>query len=174
MWDDKWYPVKCTHAESANPRTENWCVKCGKRMPDIGPVKPFTPNLPQDNFVPKDPARDPEFESAFLQDALEVAQRLAGIANPAYPHRVNHRLDVGRARYGDADFLSKDNLVEVLEETPDLAAYAMLELQRLRHLGVISQRVAEELRLDLVAVAAFGAVADWYAQRAARRLKGTE
>lgn len=133
-----------------------WCVKCGQE---------YTPA--------KDPTRDLEFESRFLTDALEVAQRLTGITNPAYPARVNHRLDVGRVRYGDADFLSKDCIVEVLEETPDLAAYSMLELQRLRYLGD-AEGIFAELRLDLVAVAAFGAVADWYAQRAARRLRGQE
>jgi hypothetical protein len=80
---------------------------------------------------------------------------------------------VGREVYGDDAFMGKDNIAEVMEETPDIAGYAVLELQKQRNLGLPSA-VFEDVRLDLVAASAYGAVADWYAQRAGRRLKGDE
>lgn len=177
---------KCDHASATNPRLAGTCVKCGrKRLPTVGPPKGFTPDLASDYNVydhanphtqdpdsETDPARDLGFESRFLADAVELAQRLHGIANLAYPQRVNDRLAIGRARYGDGAFLGKDNITEVLEETPDLAAYAMLELQRIRSLGHFDKY--SEVRLDLVAVAAYGSIADWYAIRAGARLRGEE
>lgn len=147
----------CDHAPSPDPRKEGLCVKCGR---------PYAPDSPVD------PARDLAFEMEFLGEALDTALRLTGVSNMAYPMRVNHRLDIGRARYGDGDFLTKDNLTEVLEETPDLAAYAMLELQRLRRDASINPVLFNDIRLDLIGVAAYGAISDYYAQRAARRLRG--
>lgn len=143
----------CDHAPAADPRMAGTCVKCGSPL------------------AKADPARDLQFESRFLQDSLELALRLTGVSNELYPRRVNQRLALGRERYGEGTFLRRDNLVEVLEETPDLAAYAMLELQRQRVLG-LGNAAFEELRLDLVAVAAYGAVADYYAQRASLRARG--
>lgn len=150
----------CDHKPSNDPRLHGLCVKCGRPIPKaVDPTSAI------------DPARDTAFEADFLADALTMAARVAGIPNMAYATRVNHRLEIGRQRYGDGDFLSKDNLVEVMEETPDLAAYAMLELQRLRRDGSINPVLFNDLRLDLVAVAAYGSVADYFAQRAAQRLK---
>lgn len=146
----------CVHSVGSDPRHTGSCVKCGKL---------YEPEL--------DPARDLLFESHFMFDALEMAHRLTGISNPSYPAAVYDRLDIGRERYGDGDFLTKNCIDEVREETPDLAAYAMLELQRQRHLGLDDETFAS-VRLDLVAVTAYGAVADYYAQRAARRLQGDE
>lgn len=80
---------------------------------------------------------------------------------------------IGRRTYGDDAFLAKDNIAEVMEETPDIAGYAVLELQKQKRLG-LDPTVFEGIRLDLVAASAYGAVADWYAQRAGRRLKGDE
>lgn len=163
----------CDHAPAANPRLQNTCVKCGRtRPPDVGPVKPFEPDIATFHGGEKDPTRDLHYEHQFLADALEMATRLTGITNNVYPFRVHHRLDIGRARYGDGNYLTKDNLQEVLEETPDLAAYAVLELQRLRRTE--SPEIVAGVRMDLLAVSAYGAVADWYAQRALRRLKGEE
>lgn len=136
------------------------CVKCARRLTD---------ELPG----PHDPTRDLQFETNFLLDALETAQRVTGISNHSYPTLVNMRLAVGRERYGDANYMTKDNLQEVREETPDIAAYAVLELQKQRHLG-LDPEVFSELRLQLVAAAAYGAIADWYAQRASLLLKGEE
>lgn len=169
---------QCEHSPSANPRLAGSCVKCGRPITNsgIGPAKSFTPSLASETYretgFSKDPARDLSYEDDFLTDALRLAERLHGITNHAYPGRVSQRLDIGRARYGDGDFLTKDNITEVLEETPDLAAYAMLELQRLRRSATPEHH--ELVRMDLVAVAAYGSIADWFAQRAARRLKGLE
>lgn len=154
--------MSCKCAASNDPRYQESCYKCGKRLhPGSEVVK--LPGI--------DPSRDEEFETWFLGEALSWAQRLTGIMNMAYPIRVNRRLDIGRERYGDGDFLTKDNLQEVLEETPDLAGYAMLELQRLRRDSEVERTVYEDVKQDLVAVAAYGAIADYYAQRAAQRLR---
>lgn len=142
---------------STDPRYQRVCVKCSR--PVLAP--------------PLDPTRDLEYERAFLRDAVELCQRLTGIHNPIYPILVERRLDVGRKRYGDGDYMRKDNLREVREETPDIASYALLELHKQRQLG-LGEETQRELRLDLVAAAAYGAAADWYAQRATRRLEGTE
>jgi hypothetical protein len=104
----------------------------------------------------------------------EAAVRLTGIANPAYAGRVQRRLDIGRQRYGDADYLAKDCIVEVMEETPDIASYAVLELQRQLHLNRLPDEVYDEVYLDLVAAAAYGAVADHFAQRAGLKIYGME
>lgn len=120
-----------------------------------------------------DPTRDLEFERAFIRDVLVTAGRLTGIYHPRYANSVFQRLAVGRLRYGDGDYLTKDNLQEVREETPDVATYAMLELQKQRRLG-LDDTTFQELRLDLVAAAAYGSVADWYAQRASRLLTGAD
>ena len=82
-------------------------------------------------------------------------------------------MDIGRAKYGDGAFFKKDNIREVMEETPDIAGYAVLELQRQDHLGTDPEIIAE-VRQDLIAASAYGAVADYYAQRAGRRLKGED
>lgn len=121
-----------------------------------------------------DPTRDLAFEAKFLNDALEAAGRLTGVHNPSYPLSVSARLDVGRRRYGDANYMGKDNLVEVLEETPDIASYAMLELQKQRRLKTMDPDTLDELYLDLVAAAAYGAAADFYARRAMRTRQGEE
>lgn len=148
----------CDHVESLDPRRAGLCAKCSKRIGGGAPAP-----------SPVDPNRDLSFEAGFLNRAVEVAQRMTGISNPAYGQLVADRLEVGRQRYGDGDFLSKDNLLEVREETPDIASYAMLELRKQQILG-LDQGTYDELELDLVAAAAYGAVADWYAQRASRRL----
>jgi hypothetical protein len=134
------------------------CVKCGRRLPIA---------------QAPDPTRDLEYENAFLTDALEMALRVSGISNYSYPAAVYHRLNIGRERYGDGNYLTKDNLQEVREETPDIAAYAVLELQKQQRLG-LNPEVLAELRLDLVAAAAYGAIADYFAQRASLLLRGEE
>jgi hypothetical protein len=123
---------------------------------------------------PLPPARDRAFEDQFFADVVLTAHRLTGITNDSYPGRVQHRMRVGREVYGDDAFMAKDNIAEVMEETPDIAGYAVLELQKQKNLGQIAPDVFEDVRLDLVAASAYGAVADWYAQRAGRRLKGDE
>lgn len=147
----------CFHSPSPDPRKDS-CVKCGRL---------FTPPEPEPD------ARDFFFEEKFLLDALEMAQRTTGITNFQYQQLVWHRLAVGHERYGANNFLKVDNLREVREETPDIAAYAVLELQKQRRQG-LDPEVLAELRLDLVAAAAYGAVADYFAQRASLLLRGEE
>lgn len=112
-----------------------------------------------------DPTRDPELETRFLDEVVETAQRLTGIFNPSYPLAAIHRLDVGFRRYGVGDYLLKDNLKEVREETPDIATYSVLELTKQKRVGLQDDKF-NDLWLALVACAAYGAVADYYAQRA--------
>lgn len=120
-----------------------------------------------------DPTRDLVFEAKFLADVVEAAGRLGGITNNSYPPSVERRLAVGRERYGDGNFLDKDNLQEVLEETPDIASYSMLELERLLRLG-IDDEIFDEMYLDLVAAGAYAALSDHYARRAMRTRQGLE
>lgn len=139
----------------------------------VGPSKPFVPDLALDHLAMEqpatDPTRDPWLEAAFLEDVVNTAQRLTGITNHVYPQLVRDRLAIGYRRYGAGDFLRKDNLREVREETPDIASYAILELTKQKRAGM-PELPFLELRLELVACAAYGAVADYYAQRAARHL----
>ena len=116
--------------------------------------------------------RDGAWEAEFLGRVVETAQRLCGNASYAYPARVGRRLAEGQALYGD-EWRDKDCLAEVLEETPDLAGYGMLEIQRLRAQGADPGLIAD-VELDLLAVAAYGCIADYFALRAARRIRGIE
>ena len=109
-------------------------------------------------------SRNPELERRLLDGLVRSARRRFGVDCRAYPAAVEHRLAIGADRYGDDAFLRRDNLAELLEETPDVAGYALLELQRLAGAPV-------EVRDDLLRAALLGAVADHYARRARRRLR---
>jgi hypothetical protein len=143
--------------ESSDPRRRGKCCRC---------------HAPLEKQA-VDPTRDLAFEAKFMEHALDMAQRVQGITNHGYHSLVNHRLDVGRQRYGDAAFLDRDNLKEVREETPDVAAYAMLELQRQRALGA-DPEVLDAIYLDLVGAAAYASIADWFVQRATLKLRGED
>jgi hypothetical protein len=147
-------------AHSENPRIRS-CAKCG-RAPENHRAAPE---------ATVDPTRDLRFEDDFFHEAVTYAQRATGISNLAYVPRVQARLQVGRERYGDANYMEKDVLQEVLDETPDIAGYAVLELHKQRALGLDEFRF-RNLYHDLLAATAYGVVADFYAQRAARRLAG--
>jgi hypothetical protein len=77
---------------------------------------------------------------------------------------------MGQREYGNRA-LGRDNLPDILEETPDLGSYALLELQRL---GLADAPTAEDDRMDLLAIAAHGATAHYYAQRIVNRRAGAE
>lgn len=150
-----------TFLAATNPRVET-CVKCGKGEGVHTPAaKPEV-----------DPTRDLAAEVEFFTEVVQTAQRLTGISNPDYIAEVMHRLDIGRERYGDADYMRKDVLREVREETPDIAAYAVLELHKQRALGLDREHFSN-LYQDLLAASAYAAVADYYAKRADIRLKET-
>lgn len=145
----------CLGFEAAqNPRILT-CVKCG-RPEGMHAKKPT-------------PVRDLDAEQEFFAEAVNVAQRVAGVYNPGYITRVMERLAIGAERYGDNAFMETDVLQEVLDETPDIAGYGVLELHKQRALGLDQNKYAE-LYQDLLAAASYAVVADWYANRAKRRL----
>jgi len=112
--------------------------------------------------------RDLLFEDAFLNEVVKETARRAGIMVEAYSDAVRRRLTLGADTYGDNDYLSKDNLAEALFEGPDLAAYAMLELQKLNR----SSGEHEGVHHHLFEASVHAAIADWHTRRAklARRL----
>jgi len=121
------------------------------------------------------PSRDEAFERAFLADMRQLVTHLRGAAGTpgeteAFVRRIRERLAIGAERYGEHQFLQRDNLSEVEEETPDVAAYAMLELERLQEL--LPPAELADVRIDLVTAAAYAAIADVYVRAARRKLGG--
>jgi hypothetical protein len=105
-------------------------------------------------------------ERAFMADVAELVGQMRGMSfNPsalqAYTRKVHDRLAIGEERYGGTEFLNRDNLVEVADETPDVAAYGLLEVERLQREGFDEQTVSE-VRSALVTAAAYTAIADEY------------
>jgi hypothetical protein len=74
---------------------------------------------------------------------------------------------MGEEMYGEA-YLGRDNLVEAIEEGPDAAAYALLELQRLAL--ILGEDAYQELRMLTVGIIYAAAQLD-LATRAAIRLR---
>lgn len=109
--------------------------------------------------------RNPKLERRVLSAIARHGRRRFGVDCQPYVAAVERRLKVGANRYGDDAFLGRDNLAELLEETPDVGAYSVLELQRL------AGSAHPEVRDDLLRAVLLGAVADHYARRARRRLK---
>ncbi len=105
--------------------------------------------------------RSRALEDHLLERVAAVARARVGVDARAYPGAVRARLELGARRYGDGAFMGRDNLTELLEETPDVAAYALLELQRLR-----GRELPAEAAADLLRAAVMGAAADAYARRA--------
>lgn len=109
--------------------------------------------------------RDPALERELLNAVTRRARRFFGVDCTVYVRRVERRLRLGAQRYGDDLHDGRDLLGELLEETPDVAGYALLELQR----GGADLPAA--VRDDLLRVAMLGAAADYYARRAARLMR---
>ena len=109
--------------------------------------------------------RNLDLERDLLDAIAHRARRHFGVNCHAYVRRVQLRLRVGAQRYGDNLHDGRDLIGELLEETPDVAGYALLELQRL------GDQAPAGVRDDLLRAAMCGAVADYYARRAARRLR---
>lgn len=111
-------------------------------------------------------SRDPALERRLLEQVVRAARLHFGVNCLPYVGAVERRLVLGAERYGDDLHDGRDLMGELLEETPDVAGYALLELQRLggedRH-----------IRGDLLQVAMLGAVADHFARRARRRGGGS-
>lgn len=143
---------ECRHAASDNPRSAGSCRKCGRILP----------------------RRDRDYEAAFLGDVAQLTEQLKGLAfSPGdmalFVQHVVERLEIGAARYGDHDFASKDNLAEAEQEPPDIAGYAVLELERLLHVQADADLIAD-VRVDLVSASAHAAISDEYLRRARRKL----
>lgn len=119
----------CAHKEGANPRMHGRCIKCGMAY-----VKD-----------PSGTTRDLQFEQEMLDTAIELCHRVYGRLPTAYTREVQSRLALGAERYGDGDYLLKDNLQEATQESPDFAAYHLLELQRVRPL--MSEDEFEEMKM---------------------------
>ncbi len=74
--------------------------------------------------------RDADYERTFLKEVAAAVTTRYGVDVDYYAARVEHRLEIGAERYGDSSFTEKDIVPELLEETPDVAAYALLEVQK--------------------------------------------
>ena|ERR1035437_8048805 len=100
---------------SANPRLVGTCERCG---------------LPKDHgrhAMPEHLRRNADWEGAFLESlAYEVANRVGADIEP-FVLTVKERLENGREKYGDR--VGRDLFAELLEETPDIVGYTLLELQ---------------------------------------------
>jgi len=109
--------------------------------------------------------RDPALERELLRSITARAARYFRVDCAPYVRRVELRLRLGAQRYGDNLHDGRDLIGELLEETPDLAGYALLILQ------AANGTLARDVRDDLLRVTMLGAVADFYARRVARRLR---
>lgn len=78
--------------------------------------------------------RDHTFEDQALADASWLCERVCSRRAPFYARAVRERLAMGEHRYGPENYLRIDGLTEASEETSDLGAYLLLELQKLRPL----------------------------------------
>ena len=107
-------------------------------------------------------ARDQAYEFQFLHESASAAERAHGVDAEGFPERVLNRLEIGASRYGDNDFLSKDVLIEALEEAWDLAAYAVLEAQKMVAAGEDGQDKA----FHLYEMAKLAAAIEWHARQA--------
>lgn len=103
--------------------------------------------------------RDLLFEKEWLDRlGLEIERRYGH--HPAiFTRSILERLSIGAERYGDDDFAGKDVIMEALEETPDVAAYALLETHKRNGEDRHGQH-------HLFEAAVCAALADWHLRRA--------
>jgi hypothetical protein len=100
--------------EGSDPRNAGSCYRCGR-------------------VIEPAPERDRDFETETLKVAGELCERVHGKQPLHYARVVVARLEQGEQEYGHA-YLDRDNIAEACEESPDIGAYLLLELQRLRPL----------------------------------------
>lgn len=149
MNEPKWY---CSMIDGVppRPRCQRQCQSCAKLRPDERQL-----------------ARDPDFERRYFEDICVEVQRRFNVDVHFYADRVLERLQTGADRYGDGDFLTKDVIKELLEETPDVGGYSALETQKQMRDPYGDTDVIFWLR----EAAVFGAMADHAALQAARRVR---
>jgi hypothetical protein len=94
-------------------------------------------------------------DAPLAHELLKLAE--AAESNLAFSRLVKDRLDLGDVRYG-SEFLYRDNLVEATEESADLGAYPILDVQRCR--GRMTDSEWGEYRMHAVAVIHAAAKAD--------------
>jgi hypothetical protein len=138
-----------------NPDVKAGCVRC-----------PY----PEGEHPPAPPERNLEVEAKFIKDALTLAERSGWPLSGVWERQVRVRLEMGQREYGNRA-LTQDNLPDICEETPDLGSWPVLELQRLI---LEDAETYDDDRMDLLAIAAHGAAADYYARRIMRRRSGLE
>lgn len=115
-------------------------------------------------------ARNVSLEDRLLRAIVGRAKRRFAVDCGSYPGAVQRRLKLGARRFADSfsEREPADLLAELREEALDVGAWALLALQRLAaEPGGVPERVQD----DLLRCALLGAVADYYAQRAGRRLR---
>jgi hypothetical protein len=105
-------------------------------------------------------SRDRELEHLLLEATVRRAGMRYEVDCRSYITAVEERLQLGARRYGDDGYLRRDCLRELLEETPDLAGWALLALQC--PVEAADPTVFEALREVMLA----GALADHHARRA--------
>lgn len=106
--------------------------------------------------------RDSEYERIFLDQLAKDAHRRHGVDVGPFTVAVRERLNQGEARHGDR-FLGEDNHSQIAQEAPDVVGYALLEIQRINHLG---EPVRDGVFHHLYEAALAAAVADWHARQA--------
>lgn len=108
-------------------------------------------------------ARNPEYEQVFLEQLTKDAHRRYGVDAEPFAAAVRDRLRHGEGKYGEDGFLTTDNLMEVRQEAPDVVGYALLEIQRIQHLGL---NAPDGVFHHLYEAALAAAVAYWHARQA--------
>jgi hypothetical protein len=106
--------------------------------------------------------RDQGLEHLLLATTVRAVGREYLLNCRPYIAAVEDRLQLGARRYGDDGYLRRDCLRELLEETPDVAGWALLALQC--PVEAADPTVFEALRQVML----HGALADHHARRALR------
>jgi len=107
-------------------------------------------------------ARNPSYEESWRDHLGLRVQALYDVTIGALDRMVLRRLELGRERYGDDDFLDKDMIREAHEETADCVVYALLESEKR-----IAAGRSDGLH-DLEQAAIHAAMADHHFRRAGR------